>query len=138
MTVYAYDAEREIALGAFAGLLDPEMLQGAYVQTTDATVTNLWTYTVATDETISILVIVNGTSANNAVRAGYLLFATAADDSGILAQVGTTAVLATNEEAAAWDATIDISAAQIRIRVTGAAGVTINWTATILIQKYVS
>lgn len=100
----------------------------AGVQTLDATVTNLQTFTPANNTVTAVKVIVTGRRSDGIQGAMYDLFAVfRKDGAGVIAQVGSTLVVASQEDNVAWDATIDGSAGVIRIRVTGVAVTTIDW-----------
>lgn len=99
------------------------------VQTTDATVTTCGQKTPSQDGIVKVRVRVFGLRSTLAEGAGYVLEATFRRNGGVVAQVGATTAVATHEDVAAWNATLDTDGTNIRCRVTGAAGVTINWDA---------
>lgn len=103
------------------------------VQTTDATVTTVASFTL-TDATIyNVVADVRGlvTGGNGA---GYLRAAT-------VKRIGAGAVLVavstphTAEDNAAWDCTIDVNGNDARVRVTGAAATTINWSCLLKVTQ---
>lgn len=114
---------------------DPtEITLQSRVATTNATVTTL--ATIATTTGYSYLVIsriigrrTGGTSGVAGDYATYEVRASANNEGGVLNidAVTTTTVF---EDQAGWDATIDASGTDIRIRVTGAANNNITWHAT--------
>lgn len=99
-------------------------------QTTDATVTSIATIATANDivylVTANVVGIIDSTAASGA---GYKLSAAFKNDGGTLTQIGTT-TQTVYEDVGGWDATIDASGTDIRIRITGAGGTTINWSST--------
>lgn len=72
-----------------------------------------------------------GSSGTAEDGAGYVLSATFQG----AAQIGTTTVVATHENQAGWDATLDYSANTFRIRVTGAANNNVTWHVTYRVYK---
>ena len=103
----------------------------AEVQTTDATVTTLLSQAIPSNVTYQVVANVVGNRSTSAEGASYLLMATVRNDAGTLAQVGATTVIASHEDVAGWDATIDVSGTNARVRVTGAASSTIEWYANV-------
>lgn len=97
------------------------------VQTTNATTTNAALYTPADGTAVTVLAHVVARRSTGAEGAGYLLCATFRRSGGTTTQIGSTTVLATHENVASWNATLDASGPDIRVRVTGAASSTINW-----------
>ncbi len=111
-------------------------VEGA-VLTTDGTITSLGTINSPGLIVAAVLVEANvvavrtgGSSGTAADSAGYKLLAiykNAVD--GTLTQVGSTTQTVLGESQAGWDATLDASGNQIRIRVTGATNNNVRWTA---------
>lgn len=102
----------------------------ASVQTTDATVTTLYSWTI-TDEAVSkTYAEVDGVRSTGAETASYVRSLRFKRDGGTVS-AGTVKDLDTDEETAAWDATIDNSTSTGRVRVTGEAAKTIDWSGTI-------
>ena len=100
------------------------------LQTTDATVDTLisvtllegnvylieaWVTAIQADETSAVYKIITGAKRTTAGSA--VLF-------------GSVISIITSEEEASWDCTFDASGNDIRVRVTGEAATTINWTCT--------
>ena len=107
------------------------------VQTTDATVTNLGTFTPAVSTAYTVEALVTGKKSGDTQMAGYKLLAMfRKNGAGTITQVGTTLVVGQNEDDAAWDATLDGSAGDIRLRVTGVAATTIDWASTMILRKH--
>lgn len=68
--------------------------------------------------------------------AGYRRSASFRKDGAAAAvQIGTTNATATHEDVGPWNATLDINSNNIRVRVTGAAGVTIRWVARLTVTQ---
>lgn len=99
------------------------------VQTTDATVTSLDTFTLASNTSVALSALVAAVKSDNSEAAAYSITAVFKNNAGTVAQVGTTTTTVLAESDAAWDATIDNSTTTIRLRVTGKAATTIQWTA---------
>ena len=97
------------------------------VQTTDATVTTLESFTTASDTAYTIHATVSAVKSDGSQVASYVMYATFQNDSGTLTQVGTTSYSHTAESDAAWDAVLDISGTAVRVRITGVAATTIRW-----------
>ncbi len=103
----------------------------ASVQTTDATVTTLYSRT-ATDEAVGRHVAeIDAVKSDGSLTASYVRALRVKRDGGTLT-AGTVADNGTDEESgfAACDATIDVSGTTVRDRVTGIAATTIDWTVT--------
>jgi hypothetical protein len=99
------------------------------VQTTDATVTTLDSFTLASNTTVVVSWLVVATRSTMATAAAYSVQACFRNNAGTVAQVGTTTTTVIGEDVAGWDATADNSTTTIRLRVTGAASTTIQWSA---------
>jgi hypothetical protein len=99
------------------------------VQTTDATVTTLLSFTPTADRTVVVKALIAGRRSDDAAAGGYEVTATFRVTSGAaVTQVGATTAVATHEDDGTWAATLDTDGSLIRIRVTGVAGTTIRWT----------
>lgn len=102
------------------------------VATTDATVTTLHTYTLATSYSAMLVAHVvarrtGGSSGTANDSAGYIIRAMVKNVSGTATIVGAVSASFTAEDQAAWDATIDVTGATARVRVTGAANNNVTW-----------
>lgn len=112
---------------------------GVKATTTDATETEIARFSTQANKTYLLSGRVLGRSTTN--NAGYLVAATFKNVAGTITQVGTTAAIATHEDAGAWAVAFSIDAAddpndpddlgQIILTVTGEAGVTVSWLAAI-------
>jgi hypothetical protein len=109
-----------------------QLTQSTEVDTTDATVTSLYTEATSNDIAyhMEAAIVATETDAHDEV-ASYLIAATFKNDGGVLTQVGSTTVMHSAEDTAGWDATFDASGTTIRLRVTGAASTNITWHAII-------
>ena len=111
---------------------DPsERVFQARAATTDATVTTLATVTLPASTTVLVEARViarrtGGTGGTAEDGAGYILSATFQN----AAQIGATTVVATHENQAGWDATLDYNANTARVRITGATNNNITWHCT--------
>lgn len=109
---------------AFFGSMEPI---GGAVQTTDATVTTIWTgRALATDEQCDIIALISGFSANEAQALWYGIAGQVWDDGGVV-NVNTPVLFFEVESTAAPTVTINATGSQPRIRVTGTAGATYGW-----------
>jgi len=97
------------------------------VQTTDATVTTLALYTPPDGGVATVRVVVSARRSTGAEAAGYERVATVRRAGGTTTLVGAVTSVHSAEDVAGWDATIDVSGADVRVRVTGVAAVTIDW-----------
>lgn len=103
-------------------------VQPKNVQTTNATVTTLDSFTIATNTTLIISAVITAVKSDNSQGASYIRTAAFRNNAGTVAQISTTQDGGTFEDDATWDATIDNLTTTIRIRVTGKAATTIRWT----------
>lgn len=126
---------------------DSDNIYGSYViegcvLTTDATQTSLaeinGTGVISHACVVEATVVgfrTGGSSGSTADSAGYKLLAIYKNNAGTLTQVGSTTQTVLGESQAAWDATLDASSNQMRVRVTGAANNNIRWSATITVSS---
>jgi hypothetical protein len=112
--------------------------QPAAVQTTDATVTNIFTTTIPSDSVLRITAMVLAHQTSDGDTATLSRSATFKSNSGTVAQVGTTSDLGVHADAggSTWAVTIDVSSNTVRVRVTGQAATTIDWKAYIQLAIY--
>jgi hypothetical protein len=107
----------------------------AYVQTTDATATTLHSQAVAAETAVSVTVVVQAREAATGDVRHETLTALIKNEAGTTSQVGTTQSLHTAiaDAGASWTITLedDPTPDEWRIRVTGEASHTIDWTAKI-------
>lgn len=96
-------------------------------QTTNGTQTTAGTYTPADGKAVEVVVRVSGRKSDGTQAGGYLLSAAFRRAGGTTTQVGTTTALATHEDDAGWDATLDASGTDVRVRVTGAGATNVDW-----------
>lgn len=105
------------------------------IPTTDATVTTLQTIDIAASTTYNIDCTITarrtgGASGTAEDGANYNRVAAVKNVAGTATLIGTVATPITQEDQAAWDATIDVTAATARVRVTGAASNNVTWHST--------
>lgn len=115
---------------------------GVYVNTTDATQTTAATFPTRSNHGYKAIAKVIATETDDFDEIGdYWLEAAFKNDGGTLSLVGSVRSLHTaNESTAGWDATLDASGTDIRVRVTGAASTDITWLVqleVIEVGKYV-
>ena len=109
-----------------------QLTQSTEADTTDATVTSLYTEATSNDIAyhMEAAIVATETDAHDEA-ASYLIAATFKNDGGVLSQVGSTTVMHSAEDTAGWNATFDASGTTIRLRVTGASSTNITWHAII-------
>lgn len=106
------------------------------VQTTDATVTTLYSKTLTTGKSYHIKAIVAAKNGNTE-RADYVRRACVYRAAGAAVLEGSVQDAFTVESsgASAWDCTIDVNSNDVRVRVTGAGSTTIDWKTKIEIME---
>lgn len=114
------------------GLVGEDALENSFdldplCKTTDATQTTILSWTPGDDSVEHLTAQVVGLSADATKVAGYLLSAVVKRKDGTTSLEGASAVH-TVETNAAWDATIDASSPDVRVRVTGEAALTVKWS----------
>lgn len=106
------------------------------LQTANGSAATLWNPAIPSKEVWFISALVSGRRTDTGTQsAGYRIDATVKDVSGTATLVGTVNAISTMEDDAAWDATINVSGATPRIRVTGVAAETIQWSATVMVSR---
>lgn len=99
------------------------------VQTTDATQTSCGTYTVPAGA-YTVELLVTGAKSDLSAACGWKLTVTVVNNSGTVSIVGGGAlIVGPTDGATTWAVTVDVSGTSLRLRVTGAAATTIDWTA---------
>ena len=96
------------------------------VQTTDGTVTTLFSWTIVDEACTKVVSEVCADQSTGANTAAYVRQARIKRDGGTVT-VGTVDTPFTDEDVSAWDCTIDNSSSTGRVRVTGASSTTIDW-----------
>jgi hypothetical protein len=107
----------------------------AALQTTDAVQVSAFTFAVADDTVVSITAKVTALQSGQGTGKSFWLFGSARK-AGAAAAVLLGAALAIvtaqgDAGAVLWDAVIDLSSPNLRIRVTGVAATTINWLVSV-------
>jgi hypothetical protein len=105
--------------------------ESAAVQTTDATVTTLYSKTLADDTVYVFDVLVTCRDTAGTERAAYSRRVRAHRESAGVAVLGTIEASYTDETDAGMNCTYTVSTNDIRVSVTGKAGTTINWAAQV-------
>ena len=103
------------------------------VQTTDASATALFTYTLGTNQLYSVDATVFVRS--NSYRGWYKVAACVYRTSGSATIQGSVVSIGSAENDAGLDATIAVSGNDVQIQVTGIAATTLDWTGFVQIQK---
>lgn len=101
------------------------------VTTTDATVTTLHTFTIAASNTVGLVVRVvarrtGGVAGTAEDGAFYDISCAVKNVAGTATLIGAVTVTA-KEDQAGWDATVDVTGATARVRVTGATNNNVVW-----------
>lgn len=111
------------------GLVSQDELEasGDTIKTTDATQSTILSWTPTDDSVEHFEAQVVGLTQNAGKAAGYKIVGTVRRNDGTTALVGAL-VIDTQETTAGWDATIDASSPDVRVRVTGEAATTILWS----------
>jgi hypothetical protein len=104
--------------------------------TTDATVTTLHTVTIPATTTVFVEVNIvarrtGGTGGTAEDGAAYIIRAAVKNVAGTATLIGAVDQVFEREDQATWDATIDVTGATARVRITGAADNNITWHATV-------
>lgn len=101
------------------------------VQTTDATVTTVASFTTATGAAYlgKVMVVAQQTNVSNAYELTFRF-----ENVGGTVNIGLVQTDYTSEDDADWDVTIDASGTSLRVRVTGEAATTIDWTAVLRVM----
>lgn len=113
----------------------------ATLNTTDDTVSTLATVAISADYTYQIEVAIvarrtGGASGTADDGASYRRIATYTTKSGTVTLLGSVQTLGTDaEDQVGWDATLDISTTNVRVRVTGAASNNITWFADVTVRR---
>lgn len=97
------------------------------VQTTNDTVTTAGTHTPQNGSVNNIRCTVTAYRTDGSEAAVYTLIAGVRKISSTANLIGAVTVVSALEDVAGWDATIDVSGGDVRVRVTGEAAKTINW-----------
>lgn len=98
--------------------------------TTNATTTTCGTYTVPTNSAVTIKLLVTAITSTYGASCGWELLATARNAAGTVTLEGGGAIVTgPTDGATAWTVAADVSGTSVRLRVTGAAATTIDWTA---------
>jgi len=97
------------------------------LHTTDATVTNIYTWTIRVDAVTTVDALITAIADDGTVGASYKRTVTFRESTGVNL-IGTLHDNQTDEDAAAWTVTIDDDGAGVgRIRVTGDAVLGVTW-----------
>ena len=105
------------------------------IQTTDGTVTNLYTFATTTAR---VYVLRGLVSCATATAAGYGLWSIEAlfdNQAGTLTQRAASPVSLIAESSAALNVTVDVSGTSLRVRVTGLAATNIRWTGRLYLHE---
>jgi len=98
------------------------------VQTTDATVTTLDSFTLASNTAVLWTSMVTAIRSDNAAAAGYQISGVFRNTSGTVSQIGSIQFTSIGADDATWTATMNFTGTTIRLQVTGKAATTIQWT----------
>lgn len=107
------------------GLPWSDRISPATVQTTDATTTTLKSYTTTTGKGHALDLIVSATQSDRSAQVVFKILASVTNAAGTCTV--RDVVITPTDPASTWVATVDVSGTDIRVRVTGAGGTTIDW-----------
>jgi hypothetical protein len=100
------------------------------VQTTNGTQTTCGSYTTTSNSAVTIKLLVTGLKSDFTASCGWELTLTARNAGGtVTIEGGGAIIVGPTDSATTWSVTVDASGADVRLRVTGAAATTIDWTA---------
>ena len=108
---------------------------GNKVTTTDATVTTCGVVTLDASTVYRIQATVIGRETDDTNRALYHLEGLFYRAAGGAVQEGSTTSITTIESDSNWACVFDLSGNDVRVRVTGVAATTINWSSNVTINK---
>lgn len=94
-------------------------------QTTDATTTTLATIATTTDKGHALDLLVSATQSDRSAQVVFKILASVTNAAGTCTV--RDVVITPTDPASTWVATVDVSGTDIRVRVTGAGGTTIDW-----------
>lgn len=104
-------------------------LRGATTDGSATSIGTVFTATASTAQTVDCVILARRTGGVSGATDDMASYRKRADFKGT-AQLGATQTIGTdNESQAGWDATIDVSAAAVRVVVTGAASNNVTWHA---------
>lgn len=95
-------------------------------QTTDATTTTIATIATTTDKGHALDLVVSATQSDRSAQVAFKILASVTNVAGTCT-VRNQLITADDGGASGWAAVLDVSGTNIRVRVTGAGGTTIDW-----------
>jgi hypothetical protein len=132
----AYEAEADTNAysdAEKAKLGDMATAESGTVQTSDATPTNVLTYTPADGKCVMIHGMVSGRKSDGSQGAGYAVMGAFRRSGATVTQVGDTTMMGQCEDDTDWDVDFAISSTTIQLQVTGKAATTIDWSGHVAI-----
>ncbi len=108
------------------GLPWSDRISPATVQTTDATTTTLKSYTTTTNKGHTLDLVVSATQSDRSAATSWKILASITNAAGTCT-VRNQLITADDGGASTWAVELDVSGTDIRVRVTGAGGTTIDW-----------
>jgi len=115
----------DAAAGDIDGLPWHASVGPATVQTTDATTTTAVTIATTTDKGHALDLVVSATKSDRSTQVAWKILATITNAAGVCAV--RDALITASDPGTAWTATVDVSGTNVRVRVTGAGGTTVDW-----------
>lgn len=100
------------------------------VQTTDATVTTLATFATTTSKHHALLLIVSAGQSDRSASVMWTRLLSVTNDAGTVT-IRDNKELGPTNPATAWVVSLDVSGTSVRVRVTGVAATTIDWSCTV-------
>ena len=113
-------------------LRDRQIADAKEIQTLDATPTILFKRTIEDKSAYWIEGYILAQKSDATDRAAYLRRVLVFRNGGAATIQGAVSAVETIESDVTWDATFDVLGNDVRLKVTGKAGTTINWNAVIL------
>lgn len=118
-------------LGVAIGLPWSSSATPVTVQTTDATQTTLATFATATDKGHTIVVVTQATKSDRSTCTSWMHILSATNAAGTVT-IRNTLQIALDDPGTAYAVAFDVSTTNVRVRVTGAAATTLDWSASVI------
>jgi hypothetical protein len=107
------------------GLPWSDRISPATVQTTDATTTTLKSYTTTSGKGHTLDLLVSAVQSDRSAQVSFKILASITNAAGTCTV--RNQVITADDPASTWVVVVDVSGTDIRVRVTGAGGTTIDW-----------
>ncbi len=114
-----------------AGVIGPGGVKQGAVQTLDATQTAILRIGTETDKSLSLKVDIVGVQSDGSKAVNFVRRYSYKNDGGVLTLNGLYTGVHEEVDGTLWSVALVVSISTIVVKVTGAAGVTINWKAKV-------